>query len=60
VQIESIILQSGVASLKYPVAHIPVERLLGPHVDLHPEQFLKILNQPGVIHQAPARFPSHQ
>ena len=31
-----------------------------PDVDLHPEQFLEILNQPGVIQQTPARFPRYQ
>ncbi len=27
---------------------------------LDPEQLLKILDQPGVIHQTPARFPGDQ
>jgi len=46
--------------MKDPVAHVPVERLLGPDMDLHPEQLLEILNQPGVIHQTPAGFPGDQ
>jgi hypothetical protein len=29
-------------------------------MDLHPKQSLEILNQPGVIHQTPARFPGDQ
>jgi hypothetical protein len=37
-----------------------VERFLSPDVDLDPEQFLEVLNQPGMIQQTPARFPGDQ
>jgi hypothetical protein len=36
---------------KDPFAHVPVEGLLGPDMDLYPKQILEILNQPSVIHQ---------
>ena len=29
-------------------------------MDLHPEQLLEILNQPGMIQQAPARLPRYE
>ena len=37
-----------------------MERFLGPDMDLHPEQLLEILNQPGMIQQTPARLPRYQ
>ena len=37
-----------------------MERLLGPDMDLRPKQLLKILNQPGMIQQTPARLPRDQ
>ena len=37
-----------------------MKRFPGADMDPDPEQLLEILNQPGVIHQAPARLPRHQ
>ena len=37
-----------------------MQRLLGTDVNLHPEQLLKILNQPSVVEEAAPRFPVHQ
>jgi hypothetical protein len=45
---------------KDSVAHVPMKRLLGPHMDLDPEQLLQVLNQPGMIQQTPARLPRYQ
>src|ERR1019366_1641016 len=43
-----------------PVAHVPVKRPLSTDMDPHPEQFLEVLNQPGMVQQTPARLPRHQ
>ena len=45
---------------KDPVLDIPLERLFRPDMDLHSEQLLEILNQPGMIQQTPARLPGDQ
>lgn len=45
---------------KNPIASVPMQRLLSPHVELDPEQLLKILNQPSVIQEPPARLPSDE
>jgi hypothetical protein len=37
-----------------------MEGLLGPHMDVHSKQILEILNQPGMVHKTPARFPGDQ
>lgn len=37
-----------------------MERLLGAKVNLDAEQFLEILNQARVVHQAAARFPGDE
>ncbi len=37
-----------------------MERLLRSHVDLDAEQLLKILHEPGMVEQAPARLPDDQ
>jgi len=37
-----------------------MERFLGPDVDLDPQQFLEILNQPGVVHKTPDRSPCNK
>ena len=45
---------------KDSVAHIPMQRLPGPDMDLDPEQLLQVLNQPGMIQQTPAWLPRYQ
>ena len=37
-----------------------MKRLLGPNMNLHAEQVLKILNQSGVVQQTASRFPLDQ
>ena len=37
-----------------------MKRLLGPDMDLDPEQLLQVLNQPGMIQQTPAWLPRYQ
>jgi hypothetical protein len=46
--------------VKDSVAYVPMERFLGPDVDLDPKQLLEILNQPGMVQQTPARLPGDQ
>lgn len=37
-----------------------MQRLLRTYVDLYAEEFLKVLNEPGVVEQTAARFPGDQ
>ena len=43
--------------MKDPVPLVPVERLLGPQVDVDSQQFLEILNEAGVILEASPGLP---
>ena len=43
--------------MKDPVPLVPVERLLGPQVDVDSQQFLEILNEAGVVPEASPGLP---